>query len=265
MLSKVKFKIADITFQFSSSYPKPILWIKDRYKTYIAEDTPDLDILLEFKKGYRKEGNLNGPAEVISENGKFFFKTEFFNARGNYSNGKVKVLSRYDVGVADLTRTLFSIIIVKRGGLLLHASAIADKTRSYVFCGPSESGKTTIARLLYKKDVLTDETTAIVNNHDRYYAYSTPFFGELGKVSKNIGAPIKAIFFIHKAKDFSHKRIDKAEAARYFLYNAILRGRNLDLTENILNNVAKLVDSVDCYDLYFKQDEDLWRYVNGIS
>lgn len=264
MQSKVRFKIADTIFQFSSSYSKPILWFRQHYDTYLSDGVPDLDISLEFRKGYKSNKTLSNP-ELISENGKFSLSTDFFDVKGSYSDGKIDVISDYDMGVADLTRTLFSIIIVKRGGFLLHASAVADDNHSYVFCGPSESGKTTIARLLQKKDVLTDETAAIINKNERYYAYATPFFGELGKVTKNRGAPIKAVFFIHKGNNFSHKRITKVEAMRYFLSNIILRGRNLDLTKKLLDNAYNLASSAPCYDLNFKPETGLWRYVNGIA
>ncbi|KPK40699.1 MAG: hypothetical protein AMJ78_06930 [Omnitrophica WOR_2 bacterium SM23_29] len=265
MSSKVKFEIADITFQFSSSYAKPILWVKEHYAIYLSQSVPDLDIHLEFKKRYKSGRTSSVPLEVISENGKFFLRSGHFDLTGSYSSGKVKVVSNHNMGVADLTRTLFSVVIVKKGGLLLHASAVADGNSSYVFCGPSESGKTTIAKLLQGKDVLTDETTAIINKDNRYYAYSTPFFGELGSVSKNRGAPVKAIFFIHKGDYFSHKRVCRVDAMRHFLYNIILSGRNLDLTNKVLDSVSNLVERVPCYDLYFKADAELWRYINGIA
>jgi hypothetical protein len=265
MPSKVKFKIADITFQFSSSYTKPILWLKEGYETYLSQDVPDLDISLEFKKRYKGNKILGNPSEVKSGNDKFFLGTKFFDIKGDYPNGKVQVVANYNLMVGDLTRTLFSIIIVKKGGFLLHASAIADDNYSYVFCGPSESGKTTIARLLQEKDVLTDETAAIVNKDNRHYAYATPFFGELRGVSKNRGAPIKAIFFIHQSNGFSHRVINKSEAMRCFLHNIILRGRNLDLTEKVLDNVSNLIGTIPCYDLYFKPEAELWRYINGIA
>lgn len=261
MPSKAKFKIAGMTFQFSSSYPKPIVWLRQNFDIYLSEDAPDLDISLEFKKSYRTNIAL-GNSELISENGAFYLKTAFFDVKGNYANGKIDVVSNYNMGVADLTRALFSVMAVKRGGILLHASAIADNDYSYVFCGPSESGKTTIARLSGERDVLTDESTAIISKDNRYYAYSTPFFGEFGRVSKNMGAPIKAVFFIRKGNGFSHKRISKVEAMSDFLNNIILRGRDLALTEKVLDNVYKLANSVPCYELFFKPDAGLWRYIN---
>jgi len=251
-----------MTFQFSSPYPKPILWLRQNFGIYLSEDAPDLDISLEFRKGYRGNKISGNAAELISENGTFSLKTHYYDVKGNYANGKVDVVSNHNMGVADLARTLFSIMLVKKGGFLLHASAIADNDRSYVFCGPSESGKTTIARLAGGRDVLTDETTAVTIKDSRYYAYSTPFFGEFGRVSKNRGAPIKTVFFIHKGEGFSHKKIRKVEAMRYFFDNIILRSGNLDLTKKLLDNTYGLARSVPCYELYFKPDAGLWRYIN---
>lgn len=261
MPSRVRFKIADVTFQFSSSYAKPILWFKEHYRVYLSEDEPDLDISLEF--GRRRKG-AEDPAntELISKNGRFFLSTDFFDIKGSYPGGKINVLASRNMGTADLTRTLFSIITVKRGGFLLHASSVADGDRSYVFCGPSESGKTTIARLSEEKDVLTDETTAVIKKDGRFHAYATPFFGELGKITKNRGAPIKALFFIHKSKDFSHKRTGRIGAMRSLFDQIILRGRNADLAGKVLDNVNELAGSVPCYDLYFKPDAGLWRYIS---
>jgi len=260
MPSKVRFKIADVTFQFSSSYPKHILWFKEYYGTYLSEDDPDLDISLEFGRRPRSRGPNN--TELISEDGRFYLSTDFFDVKGGYPGGKINVTANHNMGPADLTRTLFSIITVRRGGFLLHASSVADGDHSYVFCGPSESGKTTIARLSEEKDVLTDETTAIIKKDKQFYAYATPFFGELGKITKNRGAPIKALFFIHKSKDFSHKRTGRIEAMRYLFNDIILRGRNAELAGKVLDNACELAGSVPCYDFYFKPDAELWRYIS---
>lgn len=57
---------------------------------------------------------------------------------------------------------------------LIHGSAVLDGERAHVFCGPSESGKSTAAENSRPRPILTDECVAIGNGPDGLCASGTP-------------------------------------------------------------------------------------------
>ena len=72
------------------------------------------------------------------------------------------------------------------------------------FCFPalSEAGKTTIARLApADATLLTDEASYVRKVDGQYFAYGTPFAGELGAPGKNISAPVAALYLLKKAAE----------------------------------------------------------------
>lgn len=191
-------------------------------------------------------------------------KAQVFDLTMDFRKQEAMITASRNLGIVDLLRFLTSLVLVKRGGFLSHASAILDsKGRVFVFCGPSESGKTTIARLSGGKTILTDETTAIVRMNGDFYAYATPFAGEFGQVEKNTGAPIRAIFFINKAGQFSHGKLTVPEAIRKMLCSAILDFYDAKLYNYLFDTLSALVKTVPCYELRFRAEPALWEYLYG--
>jgi hypothetical protein len=150
---------------------------------------------------------------------------------------------------------------------MLHASGVAQNHRAWVFCGPSEAGKTTIARLAGERLVLNDETVAIVKRGRGYVACATPFFGEGGPVMASVQAqaPLKGMFFLRKAKRFAHQRLTASQAVERAFPQVFLPKRDHTVVAGILKTLADFAERVPCYDLFFQPHPDLWEYLDEIA
>ena len=163
---------------------------------------------------------------------------------------------------SGLIRTLLAMFLLREGGFLLHAAGLANGKKAYVFCGPTQSGKTTIAtKLANGHTVLTDETLAIRPTTSGYAAYSTPFPGDMNRVFVNQGAKMNSLFFIRKGKDFSRHPLSPSEVITQALPQLICLERTLEGVEAAFNALMKFSHTVPCYDLSFRPTMELWNHL----
>ncbi|MFA6216204.1 MAG: hypothetical protein WDL87_00920 [Candidatus Omnitrophota bacterium] len=263
MAHRIKIKLVDIVFEVGCAELRQITWLKKNYCLFVTQDRPDYLVSLQLNK--RK-----GPKDLRYSSCNCFqkslskFKTATFDLKVDFCKKKVSVSAVPDVGIVDVLRFLCFVVLLKKSGFLLHASVVLHRGFSYVFFGPSESGKTTIARLSQGSIVLTDETAAILKRKGKFYAYATPFFGDFGLPDENKGAPLKAIFLISKDRLFTHRRLKQADAVKELLHNILVNIPDRAIVNTLLVSLADLTHNVPCYQLYFKQDEAIWRYIDGI-
>ncbi len=168
---------------------------------------------------------------------------------------------------SSLLRLLCAVFLLPRGGFLLHASGVVHRGRAWVFCGPSESGKTTIARLAGGRPVLSDETVAVAPRSRGYAAFATPFFGEGGPAmgQANTEARLRGLCFLHKAPGFSHRRLTAREAVERAFPQVYLPKGERPVVSRLLGGLAEFASAVPCYDLCFPPRPELWEYLDGLA
>jgi len=271
----ITLNIAGLNLRLDSNNSRPIQRLKKHYNIFLnGNNRPDLSVSLSsLKHSPRQRRGLTlhqGSPQATSDSLNVRWKDETvristrqFAIRLDLSQRKGLVQYCSGAGWVDVVRLLYAILLLRKGGFLIHASGVVHRGRSYVFCGPSESGKTTIARLSENRPVLTDETTAIVKERRNYYAYATPFYGDAGPVMANIGAPLEAIFFIYKATHFSYQRLTPTEALKTALPNIMLNIQSNQWTNKLLDSLLLLTKQIPCYNLYFKPETKLWSYIDG--
>ncbi len=251
--------IAGIPFSLSCDSNEPIQGLKKAYTGFISKSRPVLDFQLQYKRNVPRTSQF---PEVKWEKDSFEIRINGSHIKGNIPIGRVEVQTSYKWAVGDLLRSFFSIYLVKTGGFLLHASCIIHRGGAYIFCGPTETGKTTIARLAERRPVLTDESVAIRKHSNAFQAFATPFFGEFGMINKNRNGKIKALFFIGKSNSFSHEKVANFDAHLELFKNIVLSGRSNQMVEDLFNTFSEFTNKVPCFKLYFKQSPLLWRYID---
>lgn len=95
-------------------------------------------------------------------------------------------------------------------GLMLHSSAVVFDGEAYLFSAKSGVGKSTHTALWLEKYgdrayILNDDKPALRYENGVWLAYGTPWSGKYD-ISVNIGVPVKAICFIHRASENSIER-----------------------------------------------------------
>ena len=167
----------------------------------------------------------------------------------------------------DLFRLLCSFLLMQKGGVFLHASAVVDRGRAWVFSGPSGSGKTTIAGLAGDRPVLNDETIALRPGPCGWQACATPFYGSGGPAMARVNdrAPLRGLCFLAKADRFAHRRLSPSEAVARAFPEVMLPKRDDRVSERLLATLAALAGTVPAWELAFAPDPALWSYLDGID
>lgn len=97
-------------------------------------------------------------------------------------------------------RILLSSELIRRGGLLIHASGAGGR-RAVVFPAISGGGKTTTTRKLEPDEVLSDDQVALVGTGSGWEAHALPFVGLYGRPTLRQSAPLAAIAFLAKSPE----------------------------------------------------------------
>lgn len=154
------------------------------------------------------------------------------------------------------------ILATNGGGFLLHAASAVRNGKAFFFAGVSGAGKTTISRLA-PPDVrlLTDEISYVRKEAGGYYAYGTPFAGELAKVGENVKAPLAAVYLLAQGADNRIDDIPRAEAARALLRNVLFFAEDSELVHRVFHAACELVEHVPVRRLTFAPDARVWELI----
>lgn len=123
--------------------------------------------------------------------------------------------------------TEFYTKLLKRGGFMIHASAVEKDGKAYLFSAPSGTGKSTHAELWKKAfgessiRILNDDKPAVCLRDGTFYAYGTPFSGKTDK-NVNCKAPIQGLCMLHRGNENKIWRITPKEALPLLLPQTLL-------------------------------------------
>ena len=145
----------------------------------------------------------------------------------------------------------------KYKGIIIHSAGISALGGSYLFCGRSGAGKSTFSSLLSRQKtshILSDDRIIVREKGGVFHAYGTPWPGEAG-IAKNESAPLKGIFFLHKANRCYIKDIGKKEALRQLLPVASIPWYDPETADRVLDTAEILIEEIPAFELHFRPDE----------
>lgn len=263
----VQIEIAGLVFRIVGSTGPSLIWLKERYRPFLTDKPAEIIVTVTARRSWPR-GRPPRPS-VDWDLDYFRFNLAACRGEGDLTTRQIQ-LSVPQTPTAlgpSVFRTLCAILLLREGGFLLHASGVVHHGRAWVFCGPSESGKTTIARMAKGLPVLSDETVAITKRVLSYAAFATPFFGEGGPTmgEVNTHGRIRGLCFLHKAGQFSHRRLTAREAVERAFPQVLLPKTDTAVVSGLLGNLAEFAEKVPCYDLFFPPRPDLWVYLDGIE
>lgn len=150
-----------------------------------------------------------------------------------------------------LSGTKFYFELIKRGGMLLHSSAVVKDGKAYLFTANPGVGKSTHTgywlKLYPDAYILNDDKPALRRENGVFYAYGTPWSGK-HDISRNAGAPIGGIACLERADTNFIEPMPAAFAAAKLLSQTVRHIRKERMDE-LLTTLDHLIREVPVYRL----------------
>jgi hypothetical protein len=219
----------------------------------------------EFDMDLTPPGAIGADDDVVvrQRSGRWSLKRGDFHAEWD-STSKIGSIrqSPNPYAIDAILRIVHTLVLSRQGGFLVHAASAVRNGRAFLFAGISGAGKTTIARLAPESAMLlTDEISYVREQDDGYFAFGTPFAGELARVGDNICAPIAALYLLEKGPKNRIEPVSHAEAARALLGNILFFAEDADLVRLVFASACAFIARVPVYRLTFVPDVRVWEMI----
>jgi hypothetical protein len=236
--------------------------LADRYSGFVASQPAEFKLSVELFEPQVTAGS-DEDLQLTFTGKEWLILRGDFHARWNPSTNRGSVRQAPSPYAIDsVLRIIHSLVLARRGGFLLHAASAIRSQRAFLFAGVSGAGKTTISRLAPPDaTLLTDEISYVLSKNREYFAYGTPFAGELARTGENVSAPIKTLFLLDKGSENRIEPVSKAEAIRAVLRNILFFAEDAELVNRVFDSACEFVNQVPVRRLIFVPDERVWDII----
>lgn len=280
--TECKLQIGDVCCSLKFKDPAYSSYLKERFKGYISKEEPELtmdisvnNIILDKEENDLADFRLT--SKIVNGNN-FDFQDGLIKGTLNQEEKRCTVFFS-GKGLDAVKQFMFMVYYTlmkynhpgkSKNNFLVHACAVARDGAGYVFSGPSESGKSTIAELSSDYAVLNDDIVIIKKENGSYIVNSTPFRGDfLDVVDKSV--PLRAIFLIkHAAEKNVIKKLSKREFITRFIREVVYSDTLLSMNREdnfseMLDFCADVASGVPFYELRFLPDKRFWDSIDNLE
>lgn len=241
------FLIAGLLFRVETARP---LTVPDNFCPFLTKEDflRKPDILVEVLFGAAPEGLPN-----VTE--RFFWREGEEIVRQEGESCRLYIPESFSEDFCRQGKWLLYLglerMLLPRKRLILHASAVIHQGKAYLFSAPSGGGKSTHAALWqthYGAKLLNGDKVVIEVKDGVCMAYGSPVAGSSG-IYENVGAPIAAIFVLHKAKYNQLTQLPKRSALLALYSEAIKCPDDPDFNTKLLDLLQGLQNTVPVFSL----------------
>ncbi len=230
-----------------------------RYGAFLSKKRPAAEFSIECRKGknrpFKPSFRFYG-RKVEIKRGDFFCRFDTLIRKGH------AVVGPNAQSFDSFLRTLYSWLLAKNNGFLIHACGIKRGGAGFLFFGKSGAGKSTIAGLSAKKGiVLSDELIPVRISGNSAYIYGSPFWGEMAPRGRNIRAPLAGIFSIRKNVKDAVSVLSGNEPLRRILKTVLFFSHERKDCSMLVELVIDLIKLVPCRGLRFSLGGGLWQAI----
>lgn len=157
-----------------------------------------------------------------------------------------------------LEHVLFTTLLARAAGVIVHASAILRDGRGWVFAGTHGAGKSTTAALFARRPdtvVLADDRVVLRRVDGVWKVFGTPWPGTVQRASPE-SAPIAGIWFLRHGTQTEALPLDPPVAGPRLLARCFHPYWDRAALAGLVETVASLARDVPCYDFPFVPDAD---------
>lgn len=166
-----------------------------------------------------------------------------------------------------LDKILWMNFLARGRGVLLHACGIALDGEGYIFFGPQESGKSTLASLWQQHPgatVLNDECVAVRVIDDTLHVFGTPWTGRQRDVAVG-GVPVRALFYISHGRENRAQRKRPMDSLRDLARESFLPYYDRLGIQYSLDLFTSIVETISIFDLSFVPTPEVVDFVQHIG
>jgi hypothetical protein len=259
-------EIGGLPVRLRVSDPEFIALLQKRYAGFVSttsEPRFEFDIELQPPNTEYQDQDV----EVVFEGGKWSLSRGDFHAEWNPAAGRGRIRQTANPYSIDaVMRILHTLLLAREGGFLLHASSAAIDGRAVLFAGVSGAGKTTMARLAPPSaTLLTDEVSYVRNLPKGYFAYGTPFVGELNTSGENVKVPVGVLYLLKQGPVNKIETVPEQVAIRALLESILFFARDPELVKLVFEAAADFVRQAPVRRLTFLPDARVWEMVQQDS
>ncbi len=142
-------------------------------------------------------------------------------------------------------------------GLMLHAAALADGDRGWIFSGPSGVGKSTLAGL-FPERALCDEFVALSLDGRVPRLGALPFWH-----SRRGSANLVGIYLLRHGENDHRRRLDPGEAFARLRREVVWPTFDTGALNRAFATLFRLIESVPVWELAFRPGREVWRVILG--
>ncbi len=171
-----------------------------------------------------------------------------------------------NIGIDSFLRICFSFLAIAFNGLVLHSAGLEKAGKGYVFFGPSDTGKSTIASLSSDRcTLLSDEFVIVRKIKNDYYVYGSPFYGDNEEMGINRGSKLSAAFVPKKDTEVYIRKVKPAEVLSKLLAAVMFFGKETSLNKRLLEIASDFISTVPCYEMHFQKNDSFWQSIDEVE
>ncbi len=144
-------------------------------------------------------------------------------------------------------------------GLMIHAAALAEGRRGWIFSGPSGSGKSTLASL-FPERALCDEFTALRLGDDGPRLASLPFW-----TSRRGAAALAGIHLLCHGESDRRRRLGAGEAFARLRREVVWPTFDPGHLSRAFDTLCELLETVPVWELAFRPHRAVWSEIRRPS
>lgn len=212
--------------------------------------------------------------KTVTPDGGFDISDGLFRGHFRPTEGRGLIQAKAAVARGQLMRvmeqifyqTFFSALAVsRRQSVMIHSSAVIADGQGFLFVGPSEAGKTTVALNSSRFHVLGDEMNLVHFTEEGLLLEGTPFNGTF-RDKKSGTAPLKAVFLLRQAQEHGIRSLGTAEAGSILAAEVVPAVGldeipSADTVPRMVDAAARIIAEVPVMRLDLLPDSGFWNVI----
>lgn len=196
-----------------------------------------------------------------------------YNRNDNILYGKLWICRDYSCATIELLETnihymsatfdyllfyVFQIKLLFSNGINIHAAAIEYNNEGILFTAPSQTGKTTQAKLWEMHEdakIINGDRPIITISESKIFVNGSPWSGS-DPVYRNVSYPIKAIVLLQQSLVNRVLKLAPKEAFIEMISEVFVPYFNDELVELSFKHLETILELVPIYKLYCRPDEE---------